>query len=69
MEPRVRVSLKLVPFGTLSYEILGVPQEAEPAERDVPRYIGPPATSLQHVRIGYQEGKTYSAPRTTADAT
>jgi len=69
VEPRVRVSLKLVPFGTANYEILGVAREAEAEEREVPRYIGPPATSLKHVIICYEEGKIYSAPKTTADTT
>ena len=66
MHPRLTLSAKLVPFGTLTYEMPSAPQEAEAEKQETPTYIGPPATGLGNLRISYEDHNTYSAPRTTA---
>ncbi len=66
MEPKIRVSLKMVPFGTIQYEIKGLERFIEEKEREMPRYIEPLTTHIEKVEIRYEEGETYSVPKTTA---
>jgi len=66
MEPKIRVSLKMVPFGTIQYEIKGLEHFIEEKEREMPRYIEPLTTHIEKVEIRYEEGETYSVPKTTA---
>jgi len=66
MEPKIRVSLKMVPFDTIQYEIKGLEHFIEEREREMPRYIEPLTTHIEKVEIRYEEGETYSVPKTTA---
>jgi len=66
MEPKIRVSLKMVPFDTIQYEIKGLEHFIEEKEREMPRYIEPLTTHIEKVEIRYEEGETYSVPKTTA---
>ena len=66
MEPKIRVSLKMVPFDTIQYEIKGLERFIEEKEREMPRYIEPLTTHIEKVEIRYEEGETYSVPKTTA---
>lgn len=66
MECKVKVSLKLVPFGSIHYEITGLECSMEEKEPEMPRYIEPLTTHIEKVEIRYEEGKTYSVPKTTA---
>ena len=66
MEPKVKVSLKILPFGSISYEITGLEHHMEEKEPEIPRYIEPLTTNIEKVDIQYEEGETYSVPKTTA---
>ncbi|MBO8183838.1 MAG: hypothetical protein H0Z28_13790 [Archaeoglobus sp.] len=65
MEPKIKVSLKMVPFGTIQYEIKGLEHPMEEEEIERPRYIEPLTTHIEKVEIRYEEGETYSVPKTT----
>jgi len=65
MEPKIKVSLKVVPFGSIQYEIKGLERTMEEEEIEIPRYIEPITTHIEKVEIRYEEGETYSVPKTT----
>jgi len=62
----VNVSLKILPFGSISYEIKGSKYPMEKEEIMRPRYIEPLTTNIEKVDIVYEESGTYSVPKTTA---
>jgi hypothetical protein len=66
MESKVKVSLKILPFGSIHYEITGLERSTEEKESEMPRYIEPLTTHIEKVEIHYEEGETYSVPKTTA---
>jgi hypothetical protein len=66
VKPKVKVSLKILPFGSISYEITGLEHNMEEKEPEMPRYIEPLTTNIEKVYIQYEEGETYSVPKTTA---
>lgn len=66
MEPKVKVSLKILPFGSIRIEIAGQEFSIEEKESEMPRYIEPLTTHIQKVEIRYEEGEGYSVPKTTA---
>jgi len=66
MEPKVKVSLKILPFGNIHYEIAGQEFSIQEKESMMPRYIEPLTTHIEKVEIHYEEGETYSVPKTTA---
>jgi len=66
VKPKVKVSLKILPFGSISYEITGLERHMEEKESEMPRYIEPLTTNIEKVDIQYEEGETYSVPKTTA---
>ena len=58
--------MKILPFGTVDYEIPGLESPAREKEAEMPRYIEPLTTNIEKIEIRYEEGKTYSVPITTA---
>jgi hypothetical protein len=66
MEPKVKVSLKIVPFGSIIYQTAGLEHPVREKESEMPRYIEPVTTNIKKVEIRYEEGETYSVPKTTA---
>lgn len=66
MEPKIKVSLKILPFGNVSYETAGLECPVREKESEMPRYVEPLTTNIEKVEIRYEEGKTYSTPKTTA---
>jgi hypothetical protein len=66
MKLKVKVSLKIVPFGSVVYEIPSLERPVIEKESEMPRYIEPLTTNIEKVEIRYEEGKTYSVPKTTA---
>ena len=66
VKAKVKVSLKILPFGSISYEITGLEHNMEEKEPEMPRYIEPLTTNIEKVDIQYEEGETYSVPKTTA---
>lgn len=68
MEARVKVVLKILPFGSVNYEIIGSDYIAEAEKARMPRYIEPSTTNIENVEIRYEEGAIFSIPKTTAGA-
>lgn len=66
MEPKVKVVLKILPFGSISYETAGLKRPIPEKEAGMPRYIEPLTTNIEKVEIRYEEGETYLTPKTTA---
>lgn len=66
MEPKVKVSLKILPFGSIHYEITGGEHNMKEKKSEMPRYIEPLTTYIEKVEIRYEEGETYLVPKTTA---
>jgi hypothetical protein len=66
VNPKVKVSLKILPFGSISYETTGLEHNMEEKESEMPRYIEPLTTNIEKVDIQYEEGETYLVPKTTA---
>ncbi len=66
MKPEVRIFLKILPFGSISYEIPSLERPIEEKESEMPRYIEPLTTNIEKVEILYEESKIYSVPKTTA---
>lgn len=66
MEPKVKISLKILPFGSVSYEIIGSERSMEEKESNMLRYIEPVTTNIEKVEIRYEEGETYTVPKTTS---
>lgn len=67
MESKVKVSLRILPFGSISYEIPGLERPMREKEsEEMPRYIESLTTNIEKVDIHYEEGETYSVPKTTA---
>jgi len=64
--PKVKVSLKILPFGSISYEITSSQSPAEEKESEGPRYVQPLTTNVERVEIHYEGGETYLVPKTTA---
>ena len=66
MNPKVNVFMKILPFGTVSYEITGVKHRLEEKKPEIPRYLPPQTTNIKNVEIPHKGSKIYSVPRTTA---
>ena len=66
MEPKVKVSLKVVPFGSIIYQTAGLEHPVREKKSEMPMYIEPLTTNIKKVEIRYEEGETYSVPKTTA---
>jgi len=66
MEPKIKVSLKILPFGSIRYETAGIERPIREKEFEVPHYIEPLTTNIEKVDIQYEEGEIYSVPKTTA---
>lgn len=66
MESKVKVSLKILPFGSIRYEITGGERNMKEKESEMPRYIEPLTTHVEKVEIRYEEGETYLVPKTTS---
>ena len=66
-KPKVKVSLRILPFGSIRYEIPSLERPMREKEsEEMPRYTEPLTTSIEKVEILYEEGETYSVPKTTA---
>ena len=66
MESKVKVSLKILPFGSIRYKIGGFEHSVEEKESEISKYTEPLTTHIEKVEICYEEGETYSVPRTTS---
>ena len=64
--PKIKVSLKVLPFGRIIYETIGLEHPTREKESEMPRYVEPLTTNIEKVEIRYEEDKTYSVPKTTA---
>lgn len=66
MESKIKVSLKILPFSSICYEITGGERNMKEKESEMPRYIEPLTTHVEKVEIRYEEGETYLVPKTTS---
>ena len=67
MTPQVKVSLNILPFGSISLQFSGEERLEQGSETEKPRYVEPLVTNLEKVDIPlFENGETYSVPKTTA---
>jgi hypothetical protein len=66
VEPKVKVSLRVLPFGSIIYITAPTVPPMKEQLPDMPRYTEPLTTNIEKIEIRYGEGETYSVPRTTA---
>jgi len=66
VKPEVKVSLIILPFGSIIYETAGLEHPVREKESEMPQYIEPLTTNIEKIDIHYEEGETYSVPKTTA---
>ena len=67
MTPQVRVSLNILPFGSISLQFPGAESPVVKSETEKPRYVEPLITNIERVDIHFfDDGETYSVPKTTA---
>lgn len=65
IKPKIKVNLNILQFGSLKYKIVGFPQSIEGVKKGELTYIEPLTTNIEKVEISYEEGGTYSVPKTT----
>ena len=66
MDPRVRVSLNLLPFGSVNVQFSGAETPAIEHEIEKPRYVEPVITNVEKIDIHFLlGGDIYSVPKTT----
>jgi len=65
MKPKVKVSLQILPFGSMHYEIIVPKFSVEERGFEIPKYIEPPTTHIEIVKIQYENNETYLVPKTT----
>ena len=67
MAPQVKVSLNILPFGSIKLQISGVESPIVENETEKPSYVVPVITNVEKVKIHFfEDGETYSVPKTTA---
>jgi hypothetical protein len=66
MESRVKVSLNVMPFGSILYQTPRLEQPVQEEEREMPMYVEPLTTNVERVEIRYADVGTYTVPKTTA---
>ena len=67
MHPQVKISLNLLPFGSRRIQIPGTEKPEIERKPEMPRYVVPSTTNVERIDIRfYEDGGTYSAPKTTA---
>ena len=67
MAPQVKVSLNILPFGSINFQISGAENPIVESETEKPRYVEPLITNVEKVDIHFfEDGETYSVPKTTA---
>lgn len=67
MNPQVKVSLNILPFGCIRLQISGAENPVLKSKKEKPRYVEPLITNVEKVDIHFfEDGETYSAPKTTA---
>lgn len=64
--PRVKVSLRVLPFGSVVYETGRLKQATQEKEVKAPEYIEPLTTNVERAEIRYGGNETFSTPKTTA---
>ena len=67
MNPSVKISLNIVPFGSINLQISGAERPVVENRTEKPRYVEPAATNIEKVDIHFHDdSKTYLTPITTA---
>jgi hypothetical protein len=65
-ELKIKITLNVLPFGSINYKTAGFEHPLEEKKDEIPRYIEPLSTNIERIEIRYDEGGTYSVPKTTA---
>ena len=67
MNPKIKVSLNILPFDRISIQISGTESPVVESDTEKPRYVEPLITNVGKVDIHFVEnGEIYSVPKTTA---
>jgi len=66
MEPKVNISLKILPFFNFNFETPKFNNIPEDSEVEVPWYTEPLTTNIERIEIRFLESDTYLVPKTTA---
>ena len=66
MTPQIKVSLNILPFGSIKLQLSGAESPIVENETEKPRYTAPLITNIEKVKIHFcEDGETYSSPKTT----
>jgi hypothetical protein len=65
-DPKVKISLKILPFGSISYEASGLEGPQMGKKHKMPIYIEPLTTNIEKAEILYEDNELYLVPKTTA---
>ena len=57
IKPKVKVSLKIVPFGNIIYKTAGLEHPTKKKKPEVPIYVEPITTNVEMVEIRYEESQ------------
>lgn len=66
MKSKLKVSLRILPFGNIIYETAGLEQPTQEKEFEMPKYVEHLTTNIQKVEIRYGDDGPYLVPKTTA---
>ena len=66
MTPKIEISVNILPFGSYNFISKGNPNKIKVKKQPFPKYINPETTDYFTVNILYEEGGTYSVPKTTS---
>jgi len=65
-KPYIKVSLKILPFGSTSYETASSGHPMGKKELKIPRYAESLTTNIEKVEICYEKNEAYLVPKTTS---
>ena len=66
MEPNFKMSVRILPFGSIRYELSGAESVPRQGEVKMPSYTEPITTDIEGIEIRYGDGDNYVVPQTTA---
>ena len=67
MNPQVKISLNILPFGCIRLQISGAKKNVLDSKTEKPRYVEPLITNAEKVDIHFlEDNETYSSPKTTS---
>jgi hypothetical protein len=67
MKQTYKVSIKILPFGSVSYELQDSGEPSVEKKESKPIYTVPMTTNIDSFEIPYSNGETYIVPKTTGN--